>query len=98
MAVLKSALQTTNLQRRTAAEYKAGIEEALLDVERLERLVEQLLSLARLERPDRLRRSVRLRLDALLAEMVEVYDARAARQNGRVVMAQTGGVWVGGDE
>lgn len=98
VAVLKSALQTTNLQRRTAAEYKAGIEEALLDVERLERLVEQLLSLARLERPDRLRRAVHLRLDALLAEMVEVYDARAARQNGRVVMTQTGAVWVGGDE
>jgi len=98
VTVLKSALQTTNLQRRTAAEYKAGIEEALLDVERLERLVEQLLSLARLERPDRLRRAVHLRLDALLAEMVEVYDARAARQKGRVVMTQTGTVWVGGDE
>lgn len=98
VAVLKCALQTTNLQWRTAAEYKAGIEEALQDVERLERLVEQLLSLARLERPDRLRRSVRLRLDALLAELADVYDVRAARQNGRVIMAQTDAVWVRGDE
>lgn len=98
VTVLKSALQTTNLQRRTAAEYKAGIEEALLDVERLERLVEQLLSLARLERPDRLGRSVRLRLDALLAEMADIYDARATHQNGRVIMAQTDAVWVRGDE
>lgn len=98
VTVLKCTLQTINLQRRTAAEYKTSIDEALLDVGRLERLVEQLLSLARLERPDGWCKPVRLRLDALLGEMVEMFDACAARQGGRVLLSPVGPTWVTGDE
>ena len=98
VAVFKSTLQTICLQRRTAAEYEESINEALLDVARLERLVEQLLSLARLERPEMLHSQVRFRLDALLAETLETFDGQAARQNGRVVLAPTDAVWVQGDE
>ena len=98
IAILKSTLQTTKLQRRSVAEYEESLEETLQDVGRLEHLIEQLLSLARLERPDKLRKPVDVRLDALLGETVEIFDARAVQQNGRVILSKTGSAWVRGDE
>jgi two-component system heavy metal sensor histidine kinase CusS len=98
VAIVKSTLQTANLRPRTAAEYEENINEALQDVGRLERLIAQLLSLARLERPDTLRRPVRFRLDVLLNEVVGTCDIRAARQNSRVVFPQVGAIWVRGNE
>lgn len=98
VAIVKSTLQTMNLRPRTVAEYQESVDEALQDIGRLERLIEQLLSLARLEGPDRLRSSVELRLDALLGEMAEMFDARAVRQGGRVLFLQADAIWMRGDE
>ena len=55
VTVAKSTLQTTRLQPRTVAEYQESIDESLQDIGRLEQLIEQLLSLARLEGMDKLR-------------------------------------------
>jgi heavy metal sensor kinase len=98
VAILKSTLQTTQLQRRSVAEYEQSIEETLQDVGRLEHLIEQLLSLARLERPDELRGRVEVNLDVLLNEIVEALDARAAQQQGRLILAETASTRIRGNE
>lgn len=49
VAVLKSTLQTLNLKPRTTAEYRQGLDSALEDLERLEKLLQWMLRLARAE-------------------------------------------------
>jgi heavy metal sensor kinase len=49
VAVLKSTLQSMLQRPRTLEEYRAGIEDSLEDLERLERLVQSILRLARVE-------------------------------------------------
>lgn len=49
IAVLKSSLQLLAMLPRTAEQYEAGLEELLLDTERMEELVSRMLTLARLE-------------------------------------------------
>lgn len=98
VAVVKSTLQTARLQHRTAAEYETDIDETLQDIGRLERLIEQLLSMARLEGVDKLRRPAKVRLDAVLNEVVRMFEARATRQGGRVTFSEAACTWVSGDE
>lgn len=52
VAVIKSSLQLLALKPRTAAEYEQGLERSLVDTERLESLVGQMLTLARVESGD----------------------------------------------
>jgi signal transduction histidine kinase len=49
IAVLKSTLQSLQQKQRSPEEYRQGIDESLEDIGRLERLVQQLLRLARAE-------------------------------------------------
>ena len=49
VAVVKSSLQLLGMKRRTAEEYKAGLERCLADCLRLEELVAKMLTLARAE-------------------------------------------------
>jgi heavy metal sensor kinase len=98
VAIIKSTLQTTRLQRRGVAEYEESIEETLQDIGRLERLMEQLLSLARLERPDKVGSFVEVRLDTLLGETIGVFQARAAEQGARIVFQKSSPVSLRGDE
>ena len=49
IAVVRSSVQLLMLKRRTGEEYSAGLDRILEDTERLERLVAQMLQLARLE-------------------------------------------------
>jgi signal transduction histidine kinase len=49
VAVAKSSLQLLNLAPRTQGEYRAGLDRTLTDIERLERLVARMLTLARIE-------------------------------------------------
>jgi signal transduction histidine kinase len=50
VAVVKSSLQLLTLAQRSPAEYRAGIQRTLSDVERLEQLIARSLTLARIER------------------------------------------------
>jgi signal transduction histidine kinase len=49
VAVVKSTLQLLNMKRRSAEEYKAGLERCLADSQRLEEIVAKMLTLAREE-------------------------------------------------
>ncbi|WP_158820256.1 cell wall metabolism sensor histidine kinase WalK [Granulicella sp. S156] len=65
IAVLKSSLQLLSLRPRTVEEYQGGIEEVVVDTERMEDLTERMLALARLEEaPVRGREPVDLALAA----------------------------------
>jgi signal transduction histidine kinase len=52
VAIVKSSLQLLSMRMRTAEEYKAGLARGLGDLTRLEKTVQKLLTLARLEQPD----------------------------------------------
>jgi heavy metal sensor kinase len=98
LAVIKSTLQVTRLQRRSDAEYEQSIDESLRDVGRMEGLMEQLLSLARLDEAQGPAGFVPVRLDLLLDDLVKVFNGRASQQGGRVVTAQAEALEVRGDE
>lgn len=98
VAIMKSTLQTLRMKTRTPAEYQEGVDDALRDVDRMEQLVAQLLTLARLDVMDEVVRPTEVRLDVLLQSLQEIFDARAERQGARVVLVNGGAVSVCGDE
>jgi signal transduction histidine kinase len=52
VAIVKSSLQLLSMRRRTAEEYRQGLQLSLDDFTRLESTVQKLLTLARLEQPE----------------------------------------------
>ncbi len=62
LAIMKSTLQTLRMQPRMAAEYEEGVDDALRDMDRMEQLVAQLLTLARLDAVDEVPDPVEVRL------------------------------------
>ncbi|HPC97153.1 MAG TPA: HAMP domain-containing sensor histidine kinase [Sedimentisphaerales bacterium] len=84
LAIMKSTLQALRMQPRTAAEYEEGVDDALLDVNRMEQLVGQLLTLTRLDAQDELPDPTEVRLDVLLKSLAEAFRDRAARQGATV--------------
>ena len=84
LAVAKSTLQAAHSQRRSAPEYALAIERAMEDLERLERLAEQLLVLARLEGPIDESAWQPVSLKDLVGDLGEQYLAMAARTGGTI--------------
>lgn len=84
LAIMKSTLQALRMQPRTAVEYEEGVDDALLDVNRMEQLVGQLLTLTRLDAQDELPDPTEVRLDVLLKSLAETFGDPAARQGATV--------------
>lgn len=97
LAVAKSTLQATQMHQRQVDEYKSAIEDALKDVARMERLTEELLVLARLDETHELVEMRDVRLDTLLADLVEVYDDKVRASGGGVVLEEGPAATVRGD-
>ncbi|MBN1845934.1 MAG: HAMP domain-containing histidine kinase [Sedimentisphaerales bacterium] len=76
LALIKSTLQAVRLRQRDTGEYLRAIDETLDDTERMERLINQLLSLARLDETDPLADPGSVPLAELLAELTERFDGR----------------------
>ncbi len=98
LAIIKSTLQTLRIQARPAIEYEEGIDDTLKDVDRMEHLVSQLLSLARLDAADAVHNPAEIRLDTLLRSLTDVFHDRAGQQGGRVVFTNSAPVSIRGDE
>ena len=96
LSVLKSSLQAAEMAAGSPQRLRQAVREALEDVDRMERLIEQLLVLARLDRPHESEAPEEMDLTELLAGIVEVYDARAARSGGTVVLTADSPVRVRG--
>jgi len=98
LAIAKSTLQSLRMQPRQAAEYEEGVDDALQDIERMERLVGQLLTLARLDAVDEVSNAAEVRLDILLESLTEVFDNRAAQQGASEIYVSGAAASVQGDE
>lgn len=85
LALAKSTLQATRTRDRSKSEYKRAIDETLDDVARMEHLIGQLLSLARMDETDKPRNFTNVSLDVLLRDLAETFDARAAHSGGKVL-------------
>ena len=98
LAVIKSTIQTARMTDRDIAGYIKALDDTHQDVDRMERLIEQLLSLARVDGSGDLPNTTRVALDALLANLVEIFDARAVRQGGKVIWEHCPPTWIMGNE
>jgi two-component system heavy metal sensor histidine kinase CusS len=98
LAIMKSTLQTLRMKPRTVAECEEGMDDALRDMGRMEQLVAQLLTLARLDAVDEVANPTEVRLDLLLESLAEVFDGRAESQGAKVVLAERSAIVVHGDE
>lgn len=98
VAVMKSTLQTLRIKPRTVAECEEGIDDALRDVARMEQLIVQLLTLARLDSVDEVANPADVRLDLLLQSVADVFDNRVGGQDAGVICVHGAAVSVRGDE
>jgi signal transduction histidine kinase len=98
LAIIKSTLQTMRIRARPAIEYEEGIDDTLKDVDRMEHLIGQFLSLARLDAADTVRNPMDIRLDTLLESLTDIFRDRAEQLGGQVVCTNSVPVSVQGDE
>ncbi len=100
---LNTPLAAVKLQAQLARRSGDGAREAALDeldrgIERATHLVAQLLQMARLEPGVRERQPRPLRLDALAADAVTAFSARADQHGIDLGLAPSDAAWVSGDE
>jgi signal transduction histidine kinase len=88
LAGVKSTLQAAQMRPRQVDEYKRVIDDALKDIARMGRLIDQLLVLARLEEVEGCNAVTEVRLDELLGELAETYDEKMHHAGGKVVLRE----------
>lgn len=98
LAVIKSTLQTMRIRPRTPAEYEEGIDDAVKDVDRMESLLSQILSLARLDAEQELCHVAEVRLDLLLESAADFFRPRVEQQGGRLDCSRGVAISIRGDE
>ena len=97
LTIIKSTIQTTRMADRDMADYTKALDDILQDVDRMERLIEHLLSLARVDEGGDLLNTTRIALDTLLINLAEIFDAKASQQGGKVICDNYLPTWVEGD-
>jgi heavy metal sensor kinase len=97
LAGAKSTLQAAQMHQRQPDEYRQAIHNTLEDVARMERLIEQLLILARMEEAGGQTATAQVELDVLLGELVEIHDEKARQAGGKVILAESSATTVPGD-
>ncbi|MEN6336038.1 MAG: HAMP domain-containing sensor histidine kinase [Phycisphaerales bacterium] len=98
LAVMKSTLQTLQIRPRTVAEYQESVNDLLRDIDRMERLVQQLLTLARLDAADKVSDPTEVRLDLLLQSVADTFRGRAEQQGTHLVCEPGATLSVEGNE
>jgi len=97
LAVAKSTLQAVRNRPRDAAEYEHAIDEVLLDLRRMERLVAQLLTLARLDNTPHIESPKTVRLDVVAAKAAAAETANLGAPE-RLALGTLAAVSVPGEE
>jgi len=97
LASAKSTLQAVISMPRQAEQYRQAIEETLGDLDRMDRLIRQLLALARMDEPGPPAQRRQVRLDELLADLAAAANAAAGTETPRVVCADMPATTVRGD-
>lgn len=97
LALAKSTLQLSLSKPRSAEEYRRSLADAVEDIRRMEHLVEELLTLARLDETQGLSAPAEVDLGQLLADLAESYSAQVA-QAGGTLTCELGSARVLGEE
>jgi two-component system heavy metal sensor histidine kinase CusS len=98
LALAKSTLQATRSRDRDLQEYRTAIDETLKDLDRMDRLINQMLVLARMDETDGMSQVTDLSLDGLLLELAETFHVRASQAGGNVVCGNLAPTRVRGNE
>ncbi len=97
LAGAKSTLQAMQMHQRQPDEYKRAIHDALEDISRMERLIGQLLVLARMDEVNGPTAAAEVELDVLLGELAKTYDQKAGQVGGKVILEESPATTVRGD-
>jgi len=97
LAAAKSTLQATQMQQRQPDEYRQAIHTTLEDVARLERLIEQLLILSRMEEPGIQTVKDDVQLDLLLRELAKTYNEKTKQEDGKVILTELSATTIQGN-
>lgn len=97
LAAAKSTLQATQMQLRQPDEYRQAIQNTLEDIIRMERLIEQLLTLARMDQGGGKTAAEDIQLDMLLYELAETYREKVKQKGGKVILTETSAITVHGN-
>jgi len=89
LSLAKSTLQAAQMQQRDANEYERTIADALKDIARMERLIEELLTLSRLDETNVYTAETDVNLDELLRELAEIYDEKMGASGGKVILEES---------
>jgi heavy metal sensor kinase len=98
LCIIKSTLQTIRMKDRDKTEYITAIDDSLQDVERLERLMEQLLYLGRIDENKKLSNISPVSLEVLIEKLTEVFGADALKQGKRIIWENHTSSVIQGDE
>jgi signal transduction histidine kinase len=94
LALAKSTLQATQMQQRDANEYERTITDALKDIARMEQLIEELLTLSRLDEINGCTTETEVNLNELLHELTETYSEKVRLSGGRVIFEELSDITV----
>jgi heavy metal sensor kinase len=97
LAAAKSTLQAADMHQRQPDEYRQAIHNALEDVARMERLIEQLLILARMDEVGGQTVTEEVQLDVLLSELAEIYDEKVRQEGGKVILGESSATTIQGN-
>jgi heavy metal sensor kinase len=97
LAVAKSTLQAVQMTHRQPDEYRQAIHNTLQDVARMERLIEQLLIMARMDEIGAQTVKEDVQLDVLLRELAETYNEKARQEGGKVILAESSATTIQGN-
>ena len=98
LALAKSTLQAVRSRDRQTLEYQRAVDETLDDLDRMERLINQLLVLTRMDETEGLADVADVPLDALLVQLAAEFDVQARAGGGRVMADSLPAVFVRGNE
>ena len=98
LTLAESTLQLARSKDRDVAEYKQAIDETLQDLDRMEWLIRQLLTLARIDGLSGVPEPLDICLDAMLQELVIEHNAQASQHGAAVVAAELAPCTVHGNE
>ena len=98
VAVVKSSLQVLTMRSRSAEEYRAGVERAERDCERMEELVASMLTLASLESATSSGDvKAEAELDDIVRDIFEHFRTKAELSGVALTLQADGPVWVCGE-
>lgn len=88
LSLAKSTLQTSQILAGQREQDLAAIDDALEDIERMEKIIQQMLILARLDEVSIKDADGEVQVDVLLRELAETYDKKMLKSGGHVILEE----------